>query len=65
MSTILNRFKQSAQDLVENLYNLTLSIWTDSTVQTNHNKTTVEFLTGNDSINFIFGDQVRVGTTIL
>ncbi|KAG2343090.1 hypothetical protein BDR05DRAFT_948490 [Suillus weaverae] len=42
MSTILNHFKQSAQDLVENLYNLTLSIWTDSTVQMNHNKTTVE-----------------------
>ncbi|KAG2336693.1 hypothetical protein BDR05DRAFT_1005623 [Suillus weaverae] len=60
MSTILNRFKQSAQDLVENLYNLALSIWTNSTVQMNHNKTTVEFLTGNDSINFIFGNQVRL-----
>ncbi|KIK37441.1 hypothetical protein CY34DRAFT_109084 [Suillus luteus UH-Slu-Lm8-n1] len=60
MSTILNHFKQSAQDLIENLYNLILSIWTNSMVQTNHNQTTIKFLTSNDSINFIFGNQIRL-----
>ncbi|KAG2151335.1 hypothetical protein DEU56DRAFT_977359 [Suillus clintonianus] len=59
MSTVLNRFKQSARDVVENLYNLQLSIWTDEMVQIDHAKSTVDFLTGNDSINFIFGDLIR------
>ncbi|KAG0695914.1 hypothetical protein DFH29DRAFT_1005039 [Suillus ampliporus] len=60
MSTLLNRFKQCAQDLVENLYKLRMSIWTDPTVQADHNKSTVEFLIGNNSLNFIFGDPVRM-----
>ncbi|KAG2136890.1 hypothetical protein BD769DRAFT_1385240 [Suillus cothurnatus] len=60
MSTILNRFKQAAQDLVEILYELQLSIWTDLMAQIDHNKSTVNFLTGNDSINYIFGDEVRL-----
>ncbi|KAG0695062.1 hypothetical protein DFH29DRAFT_1005798 [Suillus ampliporus] len=60
MSTLLNRFKQCAQDLVENLYKLRMSIWTDLTVQADHNKSTVEFLIGNNSLNFIFGDPVRL-----
>lgn len=60
MSTILNRFKKCAQDLVENVYGLDTSIWTDKTVRANHNKTTVDFLTGQGSLNFIFGDIVRV-----
>ncbi|KAG0705853.1 hypothetical protein DFH29DRAFT_872810 [Suillus ampliporus] len=60
MSTLLNRFKQCTQDLVENLYKLRMSIWTDPTVQADHNKSTVEFLIGNNSLNFIFGDPVRL-----
>jgi hypothetical protein len=64
MSTILNRFKQAAQDLVEILYELQLSIWTDLMAQIDHNKSTVNFLTGNDSINYIFGDEVRVCTIL-
>lgn len=60
MSTILNRFKKCVQDLVENVYGLDTSIWTDKTVRANHNKTTVDFLTGQGSLNFIFGDIVRV-----
>ncbi|KAG2123150.1 hypothetical protein BD769DRAFT_1389297 [Suillus cothurnatus] len=59
MSTILNCFKQAAQDLVKILYELQLSIWTDLMAQIDHNKSTVDFLTGNDSINYIFGDEVR------
>ncbi|KAG2034237.1 hypothetical protein BDR03DRAFT_1013574 [Suillus americanus] len=58
--TILNRFKQCAQDVVEILYKLQISIWTDLTFQINQNKTTVEFLIGNDSINYIFGEPVRL-----
>jgi hypothetical protein len=64
MSTILNRFKQAAQDLVEILYELQLSIWTDLMAQIDHNKSTVDFLTSNDSINYIFGDEVRVCTIL-
>ncbi|KAG2753522.1 hypothetical protein P692DRAFT_20816407 [Suillus brevipes Sb2] len=60
MSTILNRFKKCAQDLVENVYGLDTSIWTDETVRANHNKTTVDFLTGQGSLNFIFGDIIRL-----
>ncbi|KAG2033976.1 hypothetical protein BDR03DRAFT_1013844 [Suillus americanus] len=60
MSTILNRFKKRVQDLVKNLYELQLMIWTDPIVQVNHNKSTVDFLTGNNRINYIFGGLVRV-----
>ncbi|KAG2353710.1 hypothetical protein BDR07DRAFT_1382894 [Suillus spraguei] len=60
MSIILNRFKQCMQDLVGNLYKLQMSIWTDATVQADHNKSTVDFLTGNNSLNFIFGDIIRI-----
>ncbi|KAG1856537.1 hypothetical protein C8R48DRAFT_805877 [Suillus tomentosus] len=60
MSTILNRFKQSAQDLVEILYSLQLSIWTDLTAQINHTKSTVAFLIRDDSLNYIFGDSVML-----
>ncbi|KAG1852288.1 hypothetical protein DFJ58DRAFT_728619 [Suillus subalutaceus] len=60
ISTILNRFKQCAQDVVEMLYKLQISIWTNLTFQINQNKTTVEFLVGNDSINYIFGEPVRL-----
>ncbi|KAG1901032.1 uncharacterized protein F5891DRAFT_979916 [Suillus fuscotomentosus] len=60
MSTILNRFKQSAQDLVEILYSLQLSIWTDLTAQINHTKSTVTFLIRDDSLNYIFGDSVML-----
>ncbi|KAG0696526.1 hypothetical protein DFH29DRAFT_879298 [Suillus ampliporus] len=59
MSTILNHFKQCAQDLVETLYRLQMSIWADATVQANHIKSTINFLTGNDSLNFIFGESVK------
>ncbi|KAG1888873.1 uncharacterized protein F5891DRAFT_987756 [Suillus fuscotomentosus] len=58
MSTILNRFKQSVQDLVEILYSLQLSIWTDLTAQINHTKSTVTFLIRDDSLNYIFGNSV-------
>ncbi|KAG1878412.1 hypothetical protein C8R48DRAFT_767970 [Suillus tomentosus] len=60
MSTILNCFKQSAQDLVEILYSLQLSIWTDLTAQINHTKSTVAFLIRDDSLNYIFGDSVMI-----
>ncbi|KAG1860047.1 hypothetical protein F4604DRAFT_1684432 [Suillus subluteus] len=60
ISTILNRFKQCAQDVIEILYKLQISIWTDLTFQINQNKTTVEFLVSNDSINYIFGEPVRL-----
>lgn len=65
MSTILNRFKQSAQDLVEILYSLQLSIWTDWTAQINHTKSTVAFLICDDSLNYIFGNSVKVCSTML
>ncbi|KAG1738116.1 uncharacterized protein EDB91DRAFT_1082873 [Suillus paluster] len=64
MSTLLNRFKQCAQDLVDNLYKLRMSIWTDPTARANHNKSTVEFLVGNNSINFIFGDPLEDGREV-
>ncbi|KAG2139297.1 hypothetical protein DEU56DRAFT_944224 [Suillus clintonianus] len=60
MSTILNRFKQCAQDLVETLYRLQMSIWADPVVQANHIKSTIDFLTGNNSLNFIFGESVKI-----
>ncbi|KAG2362918.1 hypothetical protein BDR07DRAFT_1376191 [Suillus spraguei] len=60
MSTILNCFKKCTQDIVENLYDLEMSIWTDTAVQAEHNKTTIKFLIGQSSLNFIFGDTVRV-----
>ncbi|KAG0696560.1 hypothetical protein DFH29DRAFT_1004469 [Suillus ampliporus] len=60
MSTILNRFKKGTQDVVEFLYKLQVSVWTDSETEAHHKRTTVDFLTGNDSLNFIFGDKVRL-----
>ncbi|KAG2031510.1 hypothetical protein BDR03DRAFT_986373 [Suillus americanus] len=50
MSMILNCFKKCMQDLVENLYELQLTIWTGPIVQVDHNKSTIDFLTGNNSI---------------
>ncbi|KAG1851629.1 hypothetical protein DFJ58DRAFT_842112 [Suillus subalutaceus] len=64
MSTILNRFKECTQDLVENLYELQLTIWTYPLVQVNHNKSTVDFLTGNNSINYIFGGLLEDGREV-
>ncbi|KAG0704070.1 hypothetical protein DFH29DRAFT_874015 [Suillus ampliporus] len=60
MSTILNRFKKGAQDVVEFLYKLQVSVWTNSETEAHHKRMTVDFLTGNDSLNFIFGDKVRL-----
>ncbi|KAG1836163.1 hypothetical protein DFJ58DRAFT_847107 [Suillus subalutaceus] len=64
MSTILNRFKHCAQDLVGNLYRLQMSIWTDPAVQANHNKSTVDFFIGNNSLNYIFGDPLEDGREV-
>ncbi|KAG2144390.1 uncharacterized protein EDB93DRAFT_1104954 [Suillus bovinus] len=60
MYTILNHFKQSAQDLIEILYSLQLSIWTEWTAQINHTKSTVTFLICDDSLNYIFGNSVKI-----
>ncbi|KAG1868250.1 hypothetical protein DFJ58DRAFT_723500 [Suillus subalutaceus] len=64
MSTILNRFKHCAQDLVGNLYRLQMSIWTDPAVQANHNKSTVDFFISNNSLNYIFGDPLEDGREV-
>ncbi|KAG2339689.1 hypothetical protein BDR05DRAFT_951015 [Suillus weaverae] len=64
MSTILNRFKKCVQDLVENVYGLDTSIWTNETVCANHNKMTVDFLIRQGSLNFIFGDILENGHEI-
>ncbi|KAG2335942.1 hypothetical protein BDR05DRAFT_953703 [Suillus weaverae] len=64
MSTILNRFKKCTQDLVKNVYGLDTSIWTNEMVRANHNKMTVDFLIGQGSLNFIFGDILENGCKI-
>ncbi|KAG2074925.1 hypothetical protein BDR04DRAFT_1115384 [Suillus decipiens] len=64
MLTILNWFKKCGQDLVENLYGLEMSIWTDMMIQADHIKTAINFLIRQSSLNFIFGDTLEDGREV-